>query len=488
MKDHSELGRAFREDLSAHSAEVVTRLASVFRNAYVHSANNESWRPLLEAARRVLGRLVQVEQSVHLEFAHGQVVVNQQRVRPSFNEHGAYRYLVEETSKRFIGSIHFARTPDASELLALAYTLSEFEEADAAGLRAITARLLQRGVSAITLGELQLDLRFSSPGMRDRRGRALLLFLKGVGAMREVMDGLRAGRSVGFKRAKRFVQEAVEFLGENRGLALALTTLKNCGGYLENHAVNVCFYSLLLGEQLGFDKRRLGDLGLAALVRDLGKATLSAELLDKPTDLSPEEWTRFKRFPHVAVPGLLRFRGFHEGTLRQVLVSFEHQFQSAQDRTLTTREFNLFTRIAHISGEFDAMTSSRPYRPAALTPHDALRMVIRDRHRTGTDPMLLKAFVHAMGLFPVGSLVLLDTRELGIVADVPFDDASLARPRVRLIAAPDGGALPTAPLVELTAVDEHGRFRRSIVAAVDPLQHGINVPRLLLLGAATAGR
>jgi HD-GYP domain-containing protein (c-di-GMP phosphodiesterase class II) len=479
----TDLGKAFREDLTAHSAELLTRLATLLRNAFVHGSNNDTWVPLTEAVRRVLLRLVHAERSVTVGVHRGQLQVNEHRVKPSFNEHSAYRFLAEELARRHIGAIVFSRVPEASELVSLSYTLAEVEDADAAGFETLQQKLAQRQVASITLAGTQQESRVLIAGRRDRRTRALMLFLKGLSSVREILDGLRAGRSVGFRRAKRFVQDAADLLVSDRGLALSLPSLKNVGGYLENHAVNVCLYSILLGEKLGFDRRRIGDLGLAALMRDLGKATLPQDLLDKPGDLSPEEWKQFRRFPHTAVPGLLRFRGFHEGTLRQVLVAFEHQFQGAADRTLTNREFNLFTRIAIIAGDFDAMTTPRPYRPTALTPHDAIKMLVRDRHRTGADPFLLKAFVHAMGVFPVGSLVLLDTRELAIVCEPPFDDASLLRPRVRLFTDADGDTLAGAPLTELTATDERGRHRRTIVGAIDAAAHGFNVPRVLLLGA-----
>ena len=487
VRGGTDLGLAFREDLTRHAQELVVRLSTLLRTAYVHGPNNEAWQPVAQGLQQRIARLHAAEGQVAVALRHGRLMVNEQGVRPSFSEHGAHQSLTEALHARSLGRVLFLGEPPTVELIAFAYALAEVEEASPADVPALMARLQSRGVRRIALAPLNIDDAGPLAGLPDRHARGLLLFHKGVHAARAVMEGLRDGRSVGFRHLKRFAQEAVDLLSLQRGLGLALPTLRNASGYLETHAVNVSLYAIVIGERIGLDRQRLAELAMAAMVRDIGKATLPTELLEKPGDLSADEWAHFKRFPHVAVPRLLRFRGFGETTLRQVLVAFEHQFRSAADRTLTTREFGLFTRIVQIAGDYDAMTTPRPYRPIALTPHDALRMLVRDRFRTQADPALLKAFVHAMGLYPVGSVVVLDTRELALVVEPPFSDTALARPRVRLLASPDGAPLLDSPTIDLRAVDDFGRFPRSIAAALDPTPFGINVPRLLLLRPRLGG-
>lgn len=483
-----DLGRAFREDVTRNAQELVVRLSTLLRTAYVHGPNNDAWHPIAQALQQRVARLHAAEGQVVVGLRHGRLAVNEHAVRPSFSEHGAHQSLAEALHARGIGRVSFLAEPAAQELIGLAYTLAEVEEATADDVPALNARLHARGLRRVTLSPLQADDAGPLGGLADRHARGLHLYYKGQHAARGVMEGLRDGRSVGFRHIKRFAQEAVELLTLHRGLGLALPFLRSAGPYLESHAVNVALYAIVVGERIGLDRQRLAELAMAAMVRDVGKSTLPPELLDKPGDLTASEWAHFKQFPHVAVPRLLRFRGFGESTLRQTLVAFEHQFRGANDRTLMTREFSLFTRITQIAGDYDAMTSPRPYRPSALTPSDALRMLIRDRHRTAADPVLLKAFVHAMGIYPVGSVVVLDTRELALVVEPPFSDDALTRPRVRLLAAPDGSPYPHSAALDLRAVDDLGRHPRSIAVALDPAPFGLNVPRLLLLrdGAARA--
>lgn len=116
-----------------------------------------------------------------------------------------------------------------------------------------------------------------------------------------------------------------------------------------------------------------------------------------------------------------------------------------------------------------------------MTPDAALRQLIINRHATKADPVLIKAFIHAIGLYPVGSVVVLNTNEVAIVAAPPFDVASLARPRVRLIADAAGNEVPGSPLVDLTVFDDaNQRYLRSIAKTVDRWKFGVNVARHLL--------
>lgn len=476
----SDLHRAFREDITAQAIEVATRLAALQRNATLYGPNNETWIPLILGMNRALAIVHRAERGVLLEVTHGQMSVNGNLIRPTFSQFGAFRALAEGLLRCGIGGVRFDAVPTEDELKGFAYALARVEENAESPFKRASEELRKLGVRSVRALPVGPETRLRGANLRDLRGHALFVFLKGIAAVREVFEGLREGKSVGFKRCRRFVQDAADLLSVDRGLALSLTTIKNYQDYLYNHAVNSCIISLAVGERLGFEKKRLGELGLAALLRNVGEATVPREVLEKQGELSPQEWARFKRFPYAAVTGLLRFRGFTERSLRAILVAFEHQFRSAAERTLTSREFNLHSRIALLADAYDAMTTPRPYRRRPMTPDEALRTLVKERTRSKAGPVLLKSFIHAMGLYPVGTVVLLDTHEVAIVAAPPFDQASLGRPRVRLIAGRDGAEIPGAPLAETTAVDEEGRFLRTIVRTVDPWRYNVNVPSHLL--------
>lgn len=476
------LGRAFREDLTRYAADLVVRLATILRTATTHDPNNATWKIHVNGLAAALGPVLRAEKAAKVELREGAFSVNQTLVRAGYADFHTVRFLGEELRRAGVAAIEFRGLPDELEVKKFAYVFSRQADAENPGFEALQAELVHENVRRIVLTAASNRPEYAAPP-RDPRVHGVFTFLKGIAAVQEVMEGLRTGRSVGFKRARRFVQAAVDLLLLDRGLLLALTSIKNYTDYLYNHSVNVCLISLVVGARLGFSKKKLADLGLAALLRDAGKATVPRSILEKQGALTPEEWQQLQAFPFAAVTGLLRFRGFNDGLLRQVVVAFEHKFRNVSDDRFSARDFSLFSRIAQLADAFDAMTTPRPYRPKPITPDEALKQIILDRHVTRADPALIKAFIHAMGIYPVGTVVVLDTNEIAVVAAPPADVATLARPRVRLIADAQGNEILTAPIADLTEYDEFAdppRYTRSIACTIDRWNYGINVARHLL--------
>ena len=481
MADAS-LGKAFREELTRNAVDVINRMATLLKTATTHDPNNQTWNAQITALGQSIAPILRSEKMCILEVRQGQFTLNRNLIKANATDFGVIRFVAGEFGKAMIGGIEFKGVPEEIEVKKFAYTVMRYIGMGNTDFHALEQALLKEGVKRMVLIAEDLALP-EALFHRDPRVYGVYTFLKGVASVHEIFDGLRTGKSVGFKRAKRFVQAAVDLLTVDKGLLLALTTIKNYDDYLYNHAVNVCLLSLCVGHRLGFSKQKLGDLGLASLLRDVGKATIPKEILDKRGQLTPEEMSQMKAFPFAAVTGLLRFRGFNEGALRQVIVAFEHKFKNDKDATLSPRDFNLYSRISQLADAFDAMTTPRPYRPKPMTPDEALRQLIIDRHVTRADPGLIKAFIHSVGLYPVGTVVLLDTNEVAVVAAPPADMVTMARPRVRLVSDAKGNEIGNAPFVELTEYDEFGeppRYVRSIAKTVDRWKYGINVSRHLL--------
>jgi hypothetical protein len=140
------------------------------------------------------------------------------------------------------------------------------------------------------------------------------------------------------------------------------------------------------------------------------------------------------------------------------------------------RELDFYSRIVSVVDQYDAMTSSRVYSRIPLAPDKALSIMM-ERAGTQLDPLLFKFFINMVGVFPIGTLVMLDTKELGLVyeSDVVFAD----RPRVMIII--DGkGERVSGPVVNLTEKDGTGRYYRSIVKTLDPNKYKINLAEYLL--------
>jgi hypothetical protein len=144
------------------------------------------------------------------------------------------------------------------------------------------------------------------------------------------------------------------------------------------------------------------------------------------------------------------------------------------------RQPGLFTRICAVADSFDAGTSVRSYQYQPWPP-DAVLQEMRDNPKRGLDTLLVKVLITATGVYPVGTLVILDTHELAIVAQVNKDAALLHRPTVRVISDPVGLPLAQPKMLDLAENDPAtGAPRHQIIKTTDPQKYGIRVSDYLI--------
>ena len=116
---------------------------------------------------------------------------------------------------------------------------------------------------------------------------------------KDVITSVRLGRATSVKRVKRAVQLIVDQVLNNETSLVGLTTIRDYDEYTFTHSVNVCIFSVALGKKLGFTRLQLYDLGMTALLHDVGKARVPVEILNKTTGLDEQEW-RIMQAPSVA--------------------------------------------------------------------------------------------------------------------------------------------------------------------------------------------
>jgi hypothetical protein len=167
-------------------------------------------------------------------------------------------------------------------------------------------------------------------------------------------------------------------------------------------------------------------------------------------------------------------------------VALEHHLKvdlSGYPKYVRKKTTSLFSKIVKIVDFFDAITTKRVYRPRAVSREQALS-VMRERSGDEFDPLLLKVFISMIGAHPIGSLVVLDSGEIGIVYEANAHPAFQLRPKVKIIAGLQGNMLD-GEVVDLAEIDPvTAKFRRSIVKSLDPDRYGINVADYFLAKAA----
>lgn len=293
---------------------------------------------------------------------------------------------------------------------------------------------------------------------------------------RDVLSDVRMGKAVNVRKIRRAVQSIVDQVLADEPSIIAMTTLREFDEYTYTHSVNVCIFSVVIGQRIGLEKPQLYELGLGALFHDVGKSRIDEAVLNKVDRLSPEEWAVMKEHPTEGLLELFRLHGFQDVPYRQMLVAYEHHMRPDEQgypRNRRRREPSLFPRIVAVADAFDAGTSVRSYQYKPWPPDQVLREM-RDNPDRGFDTVLVKAFITATGVYPVGTLVILDTFELAIVTKANPDPERPHQPEVKILSDPKGVTLPTPETATLDEIDPAtGVPRRTVIKTADPARYGI---------------
>ncbi len=311
---------------------------------------------------------------------------------------------------------------------------------------------------------------------RDALDEAKGTYAQSVQVAKNALTGVRLGKAVNARKVKRAVQGIVDQVLDNESSMVTMTTLRGFDEYTFTHSVNVCIFSVVIGQRLGFTKLQLYELGLGALLHDIGKMRVDSEIINKAGGLTEAEWTELKDHPTEGLLLLFQMRGLADIPYRQMLIAYEHHMKvdlSGYPQNERTRELGLFSRIVAVADGFDAGTSVRSYQYEPWPPDEVLKEM-RDNPRRGFDQLIVKALITSTGVYPVGTLVILDTHELAVVSKTHSEVQHLHEPMVKVISDGKGGPLETPVTVDL-AVSE-----RVIVRTTDAQKYGIRVSDYLI--------
>ena len=304
----------------------------------------------------------------------------------------------------------------------------------------------------------------------DDLGGARAVYSQAVDTIRKVFQEARLGKIPALGDVQRTVDDIMRSLHTEHHSLLACTTIKSYNEYLINHSVNVGILAIALGERMELDGTFLRELGLGALLHDLGMAHIPEAVTHQLRELTTEETELIKSHPADGVRIVEKMEVRSEITLRVVK---EHHigYDGTGHPTLGPGEqTHPYTMIVSIPNTYDALTTLRPYRdPLRVT--DAIAEMKR---LSGSlfEPQILDRFLAMLGMYPPGMVARLTTGELAVVTRPGTEDTS--RPWVRIVRDADGNALDGEE-VNLREVDsDTNEYARSILMEVDPTVYGIN--------------
>ncbi len=460
--------RAGREFLFAFYAALRALKLYPLENKAVQNAVDE----LNAAARRVLA----VEEGISLRYVGELCFLNDLRLRIDLGSYATFGGVARALARHGVGQVEAGPEATPADWVAVLSLLTADADPFEPYAR-IVERLKRSHVRSIALGSAAEAI---DPAREPDHAveSAKRTYAYTVAVARETMTGARMGKSIGMRRVKRAVQSIVDQVLNNETSIVGMTTLRDYDEYTFAHSVNVCIFSIALGKKLGLEKVQLYELGLGALLHDIGKVRMPLEVINKTSKLDEAEWAMIREHPTEGLLALFELRGTSELPLRAMLMAYEHHMKidlTGYPRCLKPRGSFLFSRIVAISDAFDAATSRRSYQSRPVPPDEVLREM-RDNPHRGFDPLLVKAFISMTGVYPVGSLVVLDNYEVGVVIAASPRPEAANQPIVRIIFDDMGLPLDSPLLIDLSVLDpETGHPFRSIIKTTDPERYGINV-------------
>ena len=428
---------------------------------------------LVAVADDLLAREGELEFRVSGEF----IFVNATRLRLDLDNYATFSYLLTQFRASGVGVLKLLGKPAARDwTVLLSFLLAPQGETPA---DRFTELLLRFAGANVTVFDLQppVETEDDANARTQAKERAKRTYAQSVAATKDVMNSVRLGQNPNLKKIKRVVQGIVDQILSDETSLVGLTTIRDYDDYTFTHSVNVCIFAVALGRRLGLSRLQLYDMGVAALFHDVGKSRVPIDVLNKPDLLSDTEWRLIAAHPWQGVLALFNVKDQQEYPYRPMIVAFQHHMKrdlTGYPKSPRTKVAGFYSKIVSIADAFDAATSRRAYRTVPLDP-SAVLAEMRDDVRRGLDPVIVKAFVILLGIYPVGTFVVLDTFELAIIHSSNPDPEMVSRPRALVVSDNLGNVQHPGELVDLSERDEGGEFRRTIIKTADPERYGIRV-------------
>jgi HD-GYP domain-containing protein (c-di-GMP phosphodiesterase class II) len=308
----------------------------------------------------------------------------------------------------------------------------------------------------------------SGPGGHAPRGAARKSYSQALQGARSLLATTTLQDGLELRHGKRVVQPLVDGAFADEPVVVGLSSLTHKDEYTYAHAVNVCLIAVTMGRLLDMDRRALADLGVAALLHDVGKSAVADQILHPLESFTPEERAAAERHPFEGAKLIARSTTLNQTTLRCMRVALEHHMlPDGSGYPVASGRWpqSVMSRLVAVADCYVSLLGHRSERGQRTTPYEGLGMMLGPL-RKRFDPAMLWALVNSVGFYPPGQLVELDD---GAIAEVVAPNgADLARPHVRVVIHASGERVPVEAPVLFQPLPPDRSVRRALKAEEYP--------------------
>lgn len=307
--------------------------------------------------------------------------------------------------------------------------------------------------------------------------KAKKVFLEATEKMHVVFDDLRLGKSLDVLTVKSTVQTMTHSILRNPDALKLMCVLQERDNSAVTHALHVCILTLAFAYYLGLEKSMIQQLGIGALLHDIGETKLPDGVFWKSEPFSKEEKDEVHKHTEYGVDIIKDVEGLHPVVLDIVRDHHERLNRTGFPHQTGGDEISYNAMLVSIVDVYDCVTMGYEGKPV-ISCTDALKSMYDWRNQLFQSE-LVEHFIQCLGIYPIGSVVKLNTGEVGIV--VTFDDCSRLAPRVMVLLDNKQNFYPIPRMLDLSQFREHeGNLTYEIKQVVNPDDYGIDIRQYIL--------
>jgi len=442
--------------------KLIKELASTQQLRSMYSRDHDLTKKAVKNLYYILDDLLFTEHEITIGIVGDELAYQKEPFyETSRRVHGFIRHLknIGAVKISFMKGLNEKELEEFIEILAL-----NEETLDATG--GISDRLKASGIKNVTFGKIGFGVKEdTSEGITDAVQVARGVFHGGEDLLKEVADNVLGNNKIDLASVRNFVGGIINNLLTNSSSLLVLTAVKSHDEYSFVHNINVAIFSLLQAETLGMEQACLNEIGVAALLHDVGKLSIPGEVLRKKGSLTEEEFNIIKS--HAASGAKILLESPDISPLAAI-VAFGHHIRydmSGYPEKITGGKTDLATMIVTISDVYDALRSKRAYagEMAPEKTYDEMQ-TLSGKH---FHPDLLRNFFNIIGVYPPGTLVALDSGEVGLV--IKESTLDIWRPQVEILYDANGNVAKKTVIVSLIEKDAGtGKYKRTVQHSIIP--------------------
>jgi HD-GYP domain-containing protein (c-di-GMP phosphodiesterase class II) len=461
-------------------------IARLIQIAKLYEDNNKLILEAVEALKQAVKQSGNSDGQASLQIFNGRFFLQEEKLPLLRKDARLFNHMLKFFEKRTIFGLHFdanLRNTTPKEMLTFVRLLYIAKQ------HAEPAQWLQRELeknnlhwvvviqeSTLTLRDMSMASQFrQSESLDQKKAAAQKTYHYALNSIKEVADKLLSDKKTGIRKPVRMIQRMVDIIAEDDTTFFALSTIRMYDDYTFTHSLNVALLAMSLGKRIGIKRKNLEKLGLCGLFHDLGKIEIPKKILNKRGKLDDAEFQEIKKHSVNSAMLILKLKTEKYRKVHLFVSPFEHHIRydhSGYPSVDKKRPISLFGRILTIVDVYDAITSPRIYRPTSMSPDRALGLMLADSGKH-FDPALLKIFINMLGVYPIGTLMKLDTGELGLALH-STEKSDRARPRVQLLSPSPGKGYSKGKCIDLSERNpETGDYLRNIIKTDHPASLGI---------------